>query len=204
MTPTTGKPTSVFLTPKDLIYVGIFTALYLVVSALTMIGLLNPALFLPALGLVVLANGPTVMVFFHKVPRLGGLVIIGIIMGLFMMLAGHAAVTLPLAVGTALLGEAIRYIGRKPGSWWDIIAYATFSLWIIGPLFPIFYMPTEYFASMNERMADRYPGFGTALEALISPGVLIGFEVVLFILGIIGALIGKALLKRHFSRAGVL
>lgn len=189
---------------KDLINVGIFAAIYFVVSALSMIGLLNPLLMLPALALTVLANGVVIMLFFARTPTPGPLIVVGLIMGLFMSLAGHAVVTLPFALLTAALAELIRYLGRGASTpVVNAFAYATFSLWVAGPLLPIFYMADAYFADLNTRMADRYEGYGTALQAVVGPWTIIGFEVVVFALGLLGAWIGHLMLRKHFKRAGV-
>lgn len=188
---------------KDLINVGIFAAIYYVVSALSMIGLLNPALMLPALGLTVLANGVVIMLFFARCSKPGPLVILGAIIGLFMTLAGHAVVTLPLILVTAALAEALRAFTDRRKPVVNIFAYAIFSLWVIGPVVPIFYMADAYFADLNQRMADRYPGYGTALQQIVGPWTVAGFEVIVFVLGLLGAWIGHLMLRKHFQRAGV-
>lgn len=188
---------------KDLINVGIFTALYFVVSMITMISLLNPLLMPLGMGLTVLANGIVMMVFFYRSPRFGPLLLLAAIIGLFMTLSGHAIVTLPLIIITGAAGELVRYLGKYRRGGVDALAYAIFSLWIIGPLAPVFYLGNQYFENLNERMSARYPGYGTTLASIVSPTTVLILEVAIFFLALGGAWLGNAMLKKHFRRAGV-
>ena len=88
------------LKAKDLINVGIFTALYFVSMAVGnfiavfVAGLIMPglsSLFIPAL--VGLVSGPVYMLMIRRVPRFGAITIVGAKKGLFLLVFGHFALS---------------------------------------------------------------------------------------------------------------
>jgi energy-coupling factor transport system substrate-specific component len=51
-----------------------------------------------------------------------------------------------------------------------------------------------------QQMGTEYIG---AMDALLSPGVLIAFDVSAVVAGLLGGLLGLRLLRKHFERAGL-
>lgn len=188
------------ITAKDLINIGIFAAIYFVILfAVAMIGFFPP--FMLVLCFVCpIATGIPFMLYMTKVHTFGQLTIFGVIVGLANMLIGDQWITLAFAAACGLLADLIYLSGRYRSSSRAIIAYSVFSIWTFAKMLPVFIMRDSYFQSMGEGYGSEYA------EAVLklTPNWIIPIIVVSgFAGGLIGALIGKAVLKKHFERAGM-
>ena len=75
---------------KDLINIGIFTAIYfIVIFAAASIGFIP--IFIPLISVIVpLVGGIPMMLFFSKIKKFGMLTICGVLLGIIMLLTGMA------------------------------------------------------------------------------------------------------------------
>ncbi|MDF2988538.1 MAG: hypothetical protein K0R50_4048 [Eubacterium sp.] len=188
------------LSAKDLINIGIFTAIYFVVFFATgMVGYI-PVLMLLLPFLCPLVAGIPFMLFLTRVQKFGMVTIMGTILSLLMFLTGHPWPCLLTGIVFSLAGDLV----LKSGSYrrWPLICtgYAVFSQWIVGLMLPLFFMRDTYFASIRNGYGDTY---ADTLMA-VTPAWVLGVFVVLAAAGaILGAFLGKAALKKHFRRAGI-
>ena len=119
------------LTVKDLVTIGIFTALFFVFE---LIGSLpfapNPALtFYQPFGIALLC-GPVYLLMVAKVPKRGGIVILGIINGIVWYVLGmHWAMDLGYVV-MGIVAEIVAGVKGYRNIKWNI---ASFSLFCLGP-----------------------------------------------------------------------
>ena len=90
---------------KDLINIGIFTAIYfIVIFAAASIGFIP--IFIPLISVIVpLVGGIPMMLFFSKIKKFGMLTICGLLLGVIMLLIPGAALT--NAVRDMLVGHTI-------------------------------------------------------------------------------------------------
>ena len=189
------------LKPKDLITVGTFTALYFVVFfGFGMLGLFGPVVH--AIGIVLgsLANGIVFALYITRIRKPGMIFLTAMVSSLLMVLTGHAWTSLLAAAVFSALAEVVLARGRYRSARASVIAYGLFSLWIVGPILPLYFQHDAYMADMRTEMGE---GYAQAWEALFSPAFLAGLLTLVFIASCLGGLLGQKMLRKHFVRAGI-
>ncbi|WP_448852093.1 MptD family putative ECF transporter S component [Corynebacterium sp. 335C] len=190
------------LTTRNLIDVGVFTALYFVVMWMTgMIGIIAPIFMFVGWAIGILLNGIVVALHLARTPKIGALTIMGLVLGILLTLTGHYWGVIPGAAILGLIGDVIVARGPRATLARRIpIAYAIFTLVFITPLLPIFYNADAYYADIATQMGQEYTD---AMRDLFQPWLLIVWTFCLFILGYLGGLLGVRVNRRHFSRSGL-
>ena len=120
--------------------------------------------------------------------------------GILMGLTGMGFWGVPMGVVFGLLGDLIMKSGNYASVKKTILGYGVFSLWMIGTYIPMYFM-------VEQSRADFAAGFGEEYADKVM-SVMPMWSIVLVIAGIflcalLGGLIGKALLKKHFAKAGI-
>ena len=186
---------------RSAVTIGAFTAVYFVLMWCSgMLGFFGPAFMFVGGVVSLVLNGPVVMLMMVRSRMFGTLTIMGGIVGLLMVLTGHAWVTVLVTLVLGLLGDLIARGGGYVSAPRNIAAYMLFSLWGIAPLSPIFFAPDPYFADIAASMGQDY---ADGMRALFSPAVISVWVVVTMIVACLGGLIGRFLLRKHFAKAGV-
>lgn len=188
------------LNARNLINVGIFTAIYFVLFFATgMIGYIPiMMIFLPLL--CPLVTGIPFMLFLTKVKAFGMVTIMGVVLSILMFITGHPWPILVLGLLCGLTGDIILKSGKYKGWKTTVIGYAVFSEWVMGAVLPLFLMRDDYFAEIRAGYGDTYAD--TLLS--ITPDWVAAVMAVMVVTGAIaGAFLGKAVLKKHFKRAGI-
>ena len=189
------------LKPKDLITVGVFTAMYFVVFfGFGMLGLFGPAVHAVGIVLGSLANGIVFALYITRIRKPGMIFLTGIISSLLMVLTGHAWTTLVTAAVFSILAEIVLARGRYRSARASALAYGVFSLWVAGPILPLYYQHDAYIADIGKKMGN---GYARAWETLFSPAFLLGLLVVVFVSSFLGGRLGQKMLRKHFMRAGI-
>ena len=189
------------LKPKDLITVGVFTAMYFVVFfGFGMLGLFGPAVHAVGIVLGSLANGIVFALYITRIRKPGMIFLTGIISSLLMVLTGHAWTTLVTAAVFSILAEIVLARGRYRSARASALAYGVFSVWVAGPILPLYYQHDAYIADIGKKMGD---GYARAWETLFSPAFLLGLLVVVFVSSFLGGRLGQKMLRKHFMRAGI-
>lgn len=189
------------LQAKDLINIGLFTVLYFVLGCCVAIPIGFVPIFLPILGaLWTLITGIPFMLFAVRVKKFGMVTIMAILSGILMGLTGMGFWDVPMGVVFGLLGDLIMKSGNYASVKKTILGYGVFSLWMIGTYIPMYFM-------VEQSRADFTVGFGEEYADKVM-SVMPMWSIVLVIAGIflcalLGGLIGKALLKKHFAKAGI-
>ena len=188
------------LEAKDLINVGIFTALYfIVVMGVAMLGYIP--IFILLLGAICpLIGGIPLMLFMTKVKKFGMITILGLLSGCLMMVFGMGY--WPVITGTlfGFITDFLLQSGNYSSSKKTVIGYGVFSMWLIGNYIPMFITRESYFTSLQENFGLEYA------NTLMSYTPQWSFVVILascFVSGILGGLFGKKVMKKHFQRAGI-
>lgn len=188
------------LKPKDLINVGIFSAIYIViVMAAAMLGYIP--IFIPLLVVICpLVGGIPYMLYMTKVHCFGMVTIMGVIMGVLMGLGGmglYALITGPLF---GFLADLVLKSGNYQDPKKAVLSHGVFSMWLIGNYIPIVVNRASYFEGLVQGYGQAY---AETLMGYIPDWSLIVLLAGAFLAGIVGALIGKAIFHKHFERAGI-
>lgn len=186
---------------KDLINVGLFTVLYFVIGCCVAIPIGFIPIFLPVLGaLWTLLTGIPFMLFTTKVRSFGMVTLMAILSGLLMGLTGMGFFGVPVGILSGLLGDWIMKSGQYKSMKKNILGYAVFSLWMIGTYIPMYFMVEDSYQSFVEGFGEEYAARVMAVMPFWSLILVIAS---IFVFAILGGLLGKNLLKKHFVKAGI-
>ena len=184
---------------KDLVSIGVFGVIYFALMfGIGMMGMI-PILFLIYPTVLAIVAGTVVMLFMTKVQKPWALFILGMISPLVMFAAGHTYVVVVLSLIVMIIAELIRKIGNYNSFKYNMLSYAVFSTWICSSMMQML-LAKEVYVEHCKMMGDDYV---VALEKLITYPHMALVALGAFLGGIIGAYIGKALLKKHFEKAGI-
>ncbi|MBC3760751.1 MptD family putative ECF transporter S component [Quadrisphaera oryzae] len=190
------------MSPRDLVDVGVFAALYIVVIfAINMLGYVNPLVMLMALLVSVVVSSVPFMLLVARTRHAGVLTLFAVLVAGLLLVLGHPPVSFALTVALAVVAEVVLWLGRYRSRAASVMACGVFSAWFAGPLLPLFYDRQGYFATPS--MQAMSPDYRAAMDALFSVPVLLAFDVLAFVSGLLGGLLGLALLRKHFVKAGL-
>ena len=182
---------------KDLVTIGVFAVIYLVIMfSVGMIGVI-PILFLVYPTILGIVSGTVVMLFMAKVQKPWALLIFGMLTPIFMMVEGHTYILVLHAFVVILIAELIRRAGNYNSFKYNMLSFAIFNTWICGSLMQMLWAREKYI-ELSMMMGKEYVDILIKLityqhMALVYLGAIIG--------GLIGANIGRILLKKHFIKA---
>ena len=187
------------LTGRDLINIGIYSAIYFVISlALAFTGLI-PVMLLLLSSMYGLICGIPFMMFLTRVKKPGMILIMSAIMGILMFVTGMTWMPIPFSILTGLLSELVYRSGGYKSMRAAVLTAGVFPLWACGNYLPLFLQREQYFAdraSYGQEYAD-------AVTRMTPNWLFPALLVMTFVFGILGGLIGKKLLKKHFLKAGI-
>ena len=188
------------LNSKDLINIGIYTAMYLVVFFV--VGMMNavPILYPISLFFVPIVTGIPFMLFATKVKKSGMVFIMALILGLFWFALGYTWTPLVSYIVAGILAEIFFKVAKFQNFKLIVIGYCVFSWGAIGCCMPMLVMTDTYMAHIEEEMGSQYV---TQLMQYMPWWMGIAGLGIIFIGGLIGAALGKKMLKKHFKRAGI-
>jgi len=188
------------LNGKDLINVGVFTAIYcVVIMALAMLGYIP--IFMPFYSILMpLLGGIVFMLFLTKVNKFGMILLMSILMGIVMWLTGMSYYALVLGTISGLIAEFIYKSGNYKSAKKAVLAHAVFSIWVWTNYIPLFFFAEKYW-STRQSFGEEYISTLTKLMPIWMCPVLF---VACFIGGILGGLLGLKILKKHFAKAGII
>ena len=181
---------------RDFINVGIFTALYIAVVMLTgMVELAGPAFMFVGILIGILANGVVVALYASRVPKFGALTLLALITSILFVAFGNWWAMLILAPLLGLAADAILTAMKN-----FPLAYGVFSIWLVIGWLPVIFNSEEFWADVAERMNPEY---ADSISAVLNGPVLLIWAIGMFIVGVLGGLLGQRLSHRNFQRAGL-
>ena len=197
-----GSRFSLAMSGRDLMTIGIFLAIYIVLYfAITMFGFLNPVMMLVTLGLSIVVGAIPFMLFLARVKHAGMVALFTIVLGILLLVIGFPPLSIGILVALSVVVEIVLAVTGYRSRWAGVLSYTIFSVWNTAPLLPLFYDRQGYFSSPS--MSRMGPEYTARLDAFLSPGVLIGFDIAAVLLGLIGGVIALRLLRKNFARAGL-
>ena len=188
------------LNGKDLINIGIYTAIYYVIVFIAaMLGMI-PIMY-PMLAVICpIVGGIPFVLFLTKVKKFGMIWIMSVLLGILMLISGMGWYALAMSVLTGLLSEFIYKSGNYKSAKCAVITNATFSLWVWANLLLLFVNRESFLASRAETVGQEYVDrLNSLTPGWLCPVLLL----VCFVCGIIGGLLGKSMLSKHFKKAGI-
>ena len=184
---------------KDLATIGVFAVIYLVIMfSVGMIGVI-PILFMVYPTILGIVSGTVVMLFMAKVQKPWALLIFGMLTPIFMMVEGHTYILVLHAFVVILIAELIRRAGNYNSFKYNMLSFAIFNTWICGSLMQMLWAREKYI-EMTMMMGNEYV---EALERLVTYPHMALVYIGAILGGLIGANIGRILLKKHFIKAGI-
>ena len=157
---------------KDVITVGIFSAIYFVINfAFMLLGGLHPLLWILMPGFIALFTGIPYLMMCAKVQKVGSVLLMGLITGLIYYVTGQFTivilVTFVLACGLAELARGITHYHSMAG---NLVSFVLFSVGMVGSPLPIWLMREDFLRQITEQGMPA--DYVNTLEALSSTGML--------------------------------
>ena len=189
------------LQAKDLINVGLFTVLYFVLGCCVAIPIGFVPIFLPILGaLWTLITGIPFMLFTTRVKKFGMVTLMAILSGALMGFTGMGYWGVPVGVVSGLVGDFIMKSGNYKSAAKNLLGYAVFSLWMIGTYIPMYFMVEQSYQSFVDGFGEEY---AQRVMSVMPTWSLILVVAGIFVCALLGGLLGKTVLKKHFAKAGI-
>lgn len=186
---------------KDLINIGIFTVLYaVIVLGVAMLGFI-PVLVPLMSVLCPLAGGIPFMLFLTRVKKFGMLTIMGLLMGIVMTIGGTNFTGPVVGALFGFLADWVLRSGGYASAKKSILCYAVFTCMIANMFLPIIFNRDGYVATLiNNGYGQEY---ADTLVALMPTWLFPVLLACCFVCGLLGGIIGRKVLKKHFARAGI-
>ena len=188
---------------KDVITVGIFSAIYFVINfAFMLLGGLHPLLWILMPGFIALFTGIPYLMMCAKVQKVGSVLLMGLITGLIYYVTGQFTVVILVSFVVACgLAEITRVITHYRSMAGNLVSFVLFSVGMVGSPLLIWLMREDFLRQITEQGMPA--DYVNTLAALSSNGMLI----VLFLAPVVGAVIGgilaRAMFRKHFEKAGL-
>lgn len=191
------------LNVKDLINVGIFTAVYFIIFMIsTMTSYVPVMLFAFTVVAAVLAGIPMIL-FLSRAKKFGMVSIMSVLLGIIVLVMGYGIPGFGIAAACGIFADLLLMAGKWKSWKGTLGAYIVMSLWPMGTLIPIFIMGNAYFEGFRESLGDAYVQSAIEIFNRISGWLIPVILAATIIAAIGGAYLGKAVLKKHFVRAGI-
>jgi energy-coupling factor transport system substrate-specific component len=187
------------LKAKDLINVGIFTAIYFVVmGAGAILGVIP--IFMPLnCATVPIVGGIPFILFLTRVRKFGMIFIMSILLGILLLLTGMGYYPLLVGIVSGLIAEFVYKSGEYKSASKAVLTSGVYSFMIWGNMILLHTNKDAYFTT-RQNFGQEYIDTLTNLTPVWMLPVLL---IVTFVCGLIGGLLGRVLLKKHFAKAGI-
>lgn len=189
---------------KHLISVGVYTALYFImvaISALIVVFIIPgySYVFIPVIA--ALLTGTIFMLMVSKVPRFGAITIMGSIMGIFFFIMGRFPGALVICILIALFADGFAFLFKYKSKIGLMLSFIIFSFSTIGPVIPLFIFPNIYAEQLASVGKDA--SYISSAFADISQNTFYVLVIGILIAAVVGGLFGQQMMKKHFEKAGI-
>ena len=184
---------------KDLINIGIYAAIYCVImTCISMLGYIP--IMMPLLAVFCpLVGGIPMMLFYTKTKKFGMITIMSVIIGIYLWVTGMGIYPAIFGVVFGFLADLVAKSGGYKSFAKTVLSYGVMCLMTFGNYLPLFIDREGYFASREKFGQEYVDTLGGIMQNWMIPVLIIAS----FVFGVLGALLGKALLKKHFVKAGI-
>ena len=191
------------LQTKDFISIGIFSLIYSVVAFVVGgIAQMTPLTFPLMPACIALFTGTVFMLYVAKIPKRGALTCLGVIGGILLFITGMFWMMSLFFVLFGIAADCICASGHFQSFKKNLTAYCIMALAPFGAYVPMALLPAQFDAFMKKK------GNTAAFEQIIhtigtSVWVLPAMTAITLLCAILGGLIGKRILRKHFEKAGI-
>ncbi|MCR5798364.1 MAG: MptD family putative ECF transporter S component [Eubacterium sp.] len=190
------------LTAKDFITIGIYTAIWFVVEfACGMLGYIHPFVVAAYVVLLPLAGAIPMMLFYSKLEKFGMITIMSILIAIIMFVTGMGFLGAPFIIIAGLAADFIAKAGGYKNFKMIVISYGVFCIWICANYFPVIVTTKSYKKDLLD--GGFSAEYADTLFRLINYKTIAVLLLICVIFGIIGAFLGKAVVRKHFEKAGI-
>lgn len=190
------------LTGKDVIAIGIYSAIYFVMNFAAMITGFIPLFWILLAGTAAILTSIPFLLMAVKVPKPGAVLIMGFITAFLYFITGQFTVLILITMLIAcVLSETYRYITKYALKFRNlVVAFILFSYGMVGSPLALFVYRESFLAQISETVSRKYV---VAISSYITTSMLILLLVSPIVGGLLGALIAKGIFKKHFEKAGI-
>ncbi len=190
------------LTGKDVIAIGIYSAIYFVMNFAAMITGFIPLFWILLAGTAAILTSIPFLLMAVKVPKPGAVLIMGFITAFLYFTTGQFTVLILITMLIAcVLSETYRYITKYALKFRNlVVAFILFSYGMVGSPLALFVYRESFLAQISETMSRKYV---VAISSYITTPMLILLLVSPIVGGLLGVLIAKGIFKKHFEKAGI-
>ncbi|MEW4354472.1 MptD family putative ECF transporter S component [Streptococcus pneumoniae] len=193
------------LTLKDMMLTGAFSALYFLCVGLgTLFAIFfdhsGNMLYAPAFAAVL--GGTVYLLLLAKIRKFGAITLMGIVMGVFFFLSGHFFASFLPGLIFGFLADRVAKLYDYRNKLVNSLSFVIFSFVNTGPILLMWFSRKAYISSLIARGKTQ-----AYIERVMVPFTMpsVAWFVATVVVGaFVGALIGSALLKKHFEKAGII
>ncbi len=190
------------LTAKDFITIGIFTAIWFVVEfAFGMLGYIHPYVVAAYVVMLPLAGAIPMMLFYCKVDKFGMITIMSVLIAIIMFVTGMGFLGAPFIIVAGLAADLIAKAGGYRNFKLIVISYGVFCMWICANYFPVIVTAESYRQDLLD--GGFSAEYADTLFKAINYKTIAVLLIICVLFGFIGAFLGKAVVKKHFEKAGI-
>lgn len=189
---------------KDIMITGVYTALYFVFLCLgTLVAVIveHNANMKYAPAFTALFAGTIYMLLIAKTRKFGSILLMSAVLSLFFFLSGHFVLSFLPSLFCGLIADMIARIGQYRSKYYNLLSYIIFSFGNLAPIIMMWLIREAYIdrliargkdaAYINEVMVD----FNVTNVSWLAATIILG--------ALIGGFFGQYMLKKHFSKAGL-
>ncbi|MBU5486017.1 MptD family putative ECF transporter S component [Clostridium sp. MSJ-11] len=191
------------LTGKDLISIGIYSAIYFIINFIFMIMGIIPIMWILMPAMIALFTGIPYMLLCAKVQKPGAILIMGSITALIYFVTGQFTPVILITFGSGcIIGEIIRIVTKYNSFKGNTFSFMFFSLGMIGSPLPVWLFKESFFAQIQSQGMPA--DYINTLSGFASTEMLVVMIVATVVFSFVGILIAKAIFKKHFEKAGII
>ena len=190
------------LTARDLVTIGVFTALYVVFM---MVGGLffapNPVLTFWMPAGAALLTGPVYLLLIAKIPKHGPLIVLGVVEGVLLFVTGMYWIWAVACVVLGVVADLLASAGGFTNKALNFAAFVLYSLSPMGSYLMLWIDPGGYTSYLTGNGAERV--YMDTMMSTATGWMLPAMILATVACAIVSGLVGMRLLRRQFEKAGV-
>ena len=191
------------LNSKDLINIGVFSAIYLLVILVISGIVVTPILQILMMPLMALFTGPVYLLYLAKVGKFGAVTITGLLGSALVGLLVYGNVYCFLVnVLFFIAADLIAYSGKYKNSKLNNLSFLVVSFWTIGEA-GLPWAAGEFFYDLSIRGGYTVQ-WADGVKALATPLNLVLMIIAVIACSVVSILFSNRLFKKHFKKAGII
>lgn len=190
------------LNSRDFITVGIFTAILWIVQMVVMyLGFLSPFVIAGYSVLIPLVTAIPMMLYYARIEKFGMITLTSVIIAILLYIFGMGLTGAPICIISGLIADLVAKKGDYKSQKLTVISYGIFCLWVSSSYLPLVLTANSYKQSLLDGGYEI--GFVNQLFELVTLSTYPIIIALCFVFGVIGAFIGKSIVKKNFEKAGM-